>query len=145
MTDRIFLDTNVLVYLYEGHDPLKQQRAKALVRDCIQDESGVLSVQVLGEFFTVVTRRLSPPLSVEAALEILRTFDVLPAQEIDRKLVQRAIDTHREYAISYWDALIVAAAERAGCRRILTEDLNDGQRYHGIAVENPFRSVAPPA
>jgi predicted nucleic acid-binding protein len=74
----------------------------------------------------------------DEAKEIIGTMSVLPVQEIDLALVNRAIDTHKTYQIAYWDALIVSAAERAGCTLILSKDLGDGQAYHDIVVRNPF-------
>lgn len=141
MTDRIFLDTNVLVYAYNANEPEKQRIAQNILRTCIQDEVGMLSVQVLGEFFTVMTRKLSPPMTVDAAREIVTALDILPVQEIDRKMVKSAIDNQQRFNISYWDALIIAAAERSGCPKIFSEDLSDGQLYKGITVENPFSKI----
>ncbi len=71
--------------------------------------------------------------------EIINTLRILPVQDIDTTMVKRAIDTHEMYQISYWDSLIVSAAERSGCRIILSEDLSDGQTYHNILVNNPFK------
>lgn len=142
MTDRVFLDTNVLVYAYNAQEPAKQRIAQDILRTCLQNESGVLSVQVVGEFFNVMTRKVTPPLTVAAAREIIKNFEFMPVQEIDREMVQRAIDTHQQVLISYWDALIVAAAERSGCRQIFTEDLSDGQPYLGITVKNPFKELS---
>ena len=136
--DRDFFDTNVLVYAYDQRDRVKQARAGDLVSSALAGETGVLSTQVLGEFFNTVTRRIPEPLSnddAEAAILLLASLQVV---ELDVTLVQRAIGTCRRYRISYWDALIVAAAERAGCTRILSEDLNQGQTYNGIPVVNPF-------
>ena len=139
MTDKLFLDTNVLVYAYDSHDPQKQQIAQSLLTESIEQENGVLSVQVLGEFFTVVTRHIKHPMSADEAQQVITAMSMLPVQEIDLSLVVRAIDTHRRYKISYWDALIVSAAERSNCVKIVTEDLNDDQTYHGITAFNPFR------
>jgi predicted nucleic acid-binding protein len=75
----------------------------------------------------------------DEAKEAIESFSNLIIQEIDLAMVERAIETHKIYRIAYWDALIVSAAERAGCKRILSEDLNDGQRYHGISISNPFK------
>jgi len=138
MSAKTFLDTNILVYAYDEHEPEKQIRAQTLLRKAIQEESAVLSVQVLGEFFVVVTRRIKEPLSVSDAEKIIDTLSILPVAEIDLTLVKRAIATQTRYRISYWDSLIVATAERAGCSTILSEDLNHGQRYNGVLVENPF-------
>jgi predicted nucleic acid-binding protein len=125
MNDKAFLDTNILVYAYDQYDPQKQKKAQSLLTDGMEQENIVLSVQVLGEFFNVVTRHI---------------ISVLSIQDIDLTMVNRAIDTHKMYQISYWDSLIIAAAERAECKSILSEDLNDGQTYHGIQVSNPFKA-----
>lgn len=137
--DKVFLDTNIIVYAYDKHEPEKMEKARLLLKSGIAEESAVLSSQVLGEFFVVVTRRINKPLSADEAMEIIDLLSVLPVAEIDLSLVRRAVGTCKEYGISYWDSLIVAAAGRAGCRKILSEDLNNGQSYNGIVVENPFR------
>jgi len=139
MNDRVFLDTNILVYAYDQHDPQRQTKAQGLLTDGIKQENLFLSVQVLGEFFNVVTRHIPQPMSPSEAKEIINTLNILPIQEIDMTMVKRAIDTHEMYRISYWDSLIVSAAERTGCRIILSEDLSDGQTYHDIQVNNPFK------
>ena len=139
MKDRVFLDTNILVYAYDRHDSRKQGLAQSLLIDVMESESGALSVQVLGEFFSVVTRQIKNPMTSDEAKKAIELFSNLLIQEIDLAMVERAIDTHKIYRISYWDALIVSAAERAGCKQILSEDLNDSQFYHGLAVSNPFK------
>lgn len=139
MSVRVFLDTNILVYAYDQHDPQKQTKAQGLLTDGITQENLVLSVQVFGEFFNVVTRYIPHPMSPGEAKEIIDTLSILPVQDIDMTMVKRAIDTHETYQISYWDSLIISAAERAGCRIILSEDLSDGQTYHNILVKNPFK------
>jgi predicted nucleic acid-binding protein len=144
MSDKAFLDTNILVYAYDQHDPHKQRKAQALITDGIEKETLLLSVQVLGEFFNVVTRYIPKPMPAEEAHEIIATISILPVQEIDLAMVNRAIDAHKTYQISYWDALIVSAAERAGCTSIISEDLNDGQTYHDIVVYNPFTAEVSP-
>jgi len=138
MSDKAFLDTNILVYAYDQHEPRKQRIAQKLIADGIERENLLLSVQVLGEFFNVVTRQIPQPMTPDEAQEILAIICYLPVQEIDLTMVNRTIETHKRYQISYWDALIVSAAERAGCTSILTEDLSDGQTYHSIVVRNPF-------
>ncbi len=140
MSDRNFLDTNVLVYAYDQHNLQKQKKAQELLTEGIKHENLWLSVQVLGEFFNVVTRHIADPMSSDEAREIIDTISILPVQEIDSTMVRRAIETHMMYMISYWDSLIVSAAERAGCATIFTEDLNDGQAYRNMVVCNPFKS-----
>ena len=135
MADRTFLDTNVLVYELDGADPGKQQRARGVL-----DPAGagdfVISTQVLSEFYVVATRKLGVDSAVAQALvdRLVR----LPVVVIDGPLVIAAISGSREWGISYWDALIVRAAESADCKRVLSEDLADGARYGSIRVENPF-------
>jgi predicted nucleic acid-binding protein len=138
MKDKVFLDTNILVYAYDRHDPRKQGIAQSLLIDGMENESAALSVQVLGEFFNVVTRQIKKPMAPDEAKEAIELFSNLFIQETDLAMVERAIDIHKIYRVSYWDALIVSAAERAGCNRILSEDLNHGQLYHKILVSNPF-------
>lgn len=133
-----FFDTNILVYAYDNHFPDKQQRAREVIISGVRDGNGVLSTQVLGEFFTVVTKKIITPLSVRNARDIIKHMGRMTVQEIDLIIVERALDTLEQYKISYWDALIIAAAERARCKRILSEDLNAGQIYHGIEITNPF-------
>ena len=138
MSDKSFLDTNILVYAYDRSQPEKQATAQALLTQGIERENAVLSSQVLGEFFVVVTRRIQTPIPADEAGQLIDFFSILPVVEVDLKLVKRAISVHKELQISYWDSLIVSAAERAGCQKILSEDLNAGQTYHGVEVENPF-------
>ena len=138
MLDRTFIDTNVLVYAYDRDDPIKQSQAMQLLGEGIEEQTAVVSAQVLGEFFNTVTRKIPDRLSAEEAQEAVDAISSLQVVALDLALVRRAIGTQMLYQISYWDALIVAAAESADCTRILTEDLNPGQSYHGIVVVNPF-------
>ena len=138
---RQFLDTNVAVYAYDAAEPAKQAVAQRLLRQGILEENSVISVQVLGEFFNAVTRRIRRPMTVAEASSAVNSIKALPIVDIDAQLVERAIETLRRYGISYWDALIVAAAERSGCRKLLSEDLNSDQLYHGIVVVDPFVTV----
>ena len=98
----------------------------------------VISTQVLAEFYAVVTRKLVVPASAEAAEALVRQVVVLPVVTIDSSLVVSAITGSRQWQISIWDALILRAAETAGCRRVLSEDLADGTTYGSVVVENPF-------
>jgi predicted nucleic acid-binding protein len=139
MSDRVLLDTNILVYAYDKHEPEKQIKAQDILKTAIKEDSAILSAQILGEFFVVVTRRIKEPLSINDAEKIIDILTVLQVAEIDRSLVKMAIGTQRDYGISYWDSLVVATAEREGCKKVLSEDLNDGQIYNGVLIENPFK------
>ena len=138
---RRFVDTNVLVYAYDKHSESKQAGALRLLRAGMLDDALAVSTQVLGEFFTVATRRIQEPLTADEAAAAIDALKPVPVVEIDRQLVERAIQTHKRYGIVYWDALIVAAAERAGCVEVLSEDLNAGQRYGGVVVRDPFNAA----
>ena len=137
-TDRVFIDSNILIYMYDTSVPQKQRVAAELVTSLTENGNGILSVQVLGEFSFNVTRRLTNPLSIEQATAAFDRLQELPTLEIDMPMVRRAISTHSRYGTTYWDSLIIAAAERAGCSAILSEDFNTGQSYHGILAVNPF-------
>jgi len=130
-----FLDTNVVVYAFDTSEPEKQRAAIDVL------ESGrrlVVSTQVLLEAWWVLTRRLERPLSEDAASEVIDELCRLPVVSTDTDLVRRAITTSRRWQLAVWDALIVEAARSSGCDRILTEDLQAGQDFDGITVENPF-------
>ncbi len=135
---RDFFDTNILVYGSDDSEPEKQALARDLVNDAVENGSGVLSAQVLGELFNSVTRRIPQPLSIDEAELLIEKYSVMTVVALDLALVQRAVSISGRYRVSYWDALIIAAAERAGCARIISEDLNAGQLYHGVVVVNPF-------
>jgi predicted nucleic acid-binding protein len=138
MSDKVFLDSNVLVYAYDSSDRSKQAKAQELLERGIREDSAVVSAQVLGEFFIAVTRKIAHPMRASEAAEAVEILSAIRVIEVDRMLVNEAIGAHQRYGISYWDGLILAAAERAGCRRVLSEDLNAGQEYGRVAVENPF-------
>ena len=138
MSGNVFFDTNILVYAYDTHDLLKQKIAKNLLMSNIRNGRGYVSLQVFGEFFNVVTKRIPKPLSSEMARSAINHMSIFNIIEADLELVHRAIDTHQKYKITYWDSLIIAAAERANCSTLLSEDLNTHQLYHGIKADNPF-------
>src|SRR5690348_13310038 len=135
---KAFFDTNVLLYVYSSADPGKQARALALYREYAQQGRILLSTQVVQEFFVAALRKLSlPPQHVrEIALALLDS----PLVAVGPPHIRTAIDHMEHYGISFWDALIVAAAEAGGAEVLYTEDLNDGQRYGSIEVRNPFRA-----
>jgi len=137
MTEPIFVDTNVWVYAVDAADPAKRARALEATAP-VRGRDLVVSTQVLTEFYAVVTRKLAVPVAAEDAEAMVRELAVLPVVAIDGSLVVSAIAGSREWQISIWDALILRAAEVAGCRRVLSEDLADGTTYGSVVVENPF-------
>ena len=138
MSVKVFLDTNVLVYAYDISESKRMTIARALLETVLRTGNGCLSTQVLGEFYVTVTRKIETPLTPAAASQIVNLLGELTVVSIDLPLVRQAIHLHREHHLSYWDALIIAAAARAGCTEILTEDLNPGQVLLGVHIVNPF-------
>ncbi len=136
MNAKVFFDTNVLVYAAVGTGKEERKRKRAL--DLIQSEDFGTSAQVLQEFFVTVVRKASRPLSAAQALEWIEQWAAFPCQPIDRELVKIAVELSQRFAISYWDAAILAAAEALGSRVVYSEDLNDGQQYGQVRVVNPF-------
>lgn len=136
---KVFFDTNVLVYANDRRDPGKQARAIEVVSECIRSENGVVSTQVLQEYAVVAVKKLSQDLdTVLRQLALLESS--LEVVQITPDLVRRGLEIQATYQISYWDAAIIAAAERAACGVILSEDFSAGQLYAGCRVENPFAS-----
>ena len=141
MTAKYFVDTNILLYAYQRADERKRKRADELLRHAIAEEAGVVSAQVLAEFYSVATRLPNPLMTPDEAIEVIELLAHLDVQEIDRFVVRRAAEIAQAFKINYWDGQILAAAERAGVDRVLSEDLNAGQSYAGIRVENPFAEL----
>ena len=136
MTSKVFIDTNILVYSMDMHNMEKQQECRRRLRSLIENNSGVLSTQVLQEFYVTATKKWGvDPL---AAKEILNSFEHFETIVNTPQIIKDAIDCAVINTLSFWDALIVVAAEHAKCETILTEDLNHGQIIRGAKIENPF-------
>jgi predicted nucleic acid-binding protein len=135
----VFVDTNVLIYYLDPTDLRKQQASRLWLADLWEQGQGCISYQVLQEFYSVGTQKW-PALRAEIRKEIKELFDWYPVV-INRKVIEDAWDIQARYKISFWDALIVAAAKAAACRYLLTEDLQEGQEMDGVLVVNPFRSL----
>ena len=133
-----FLDTNVLVYAYDASVPAKQTVAQELVRKAIAGEI-VISNQVLGEFAATMLHKVSPPARPEDVIAVLDVLAPIKLVVADGGIVRRAVEARSAYGLHFYDGMIVAAAERAKCGRIWSEDLNAGQEYFGVMVANPFK------
>ncbi len=138
MTDIGFLDSNVLIYAYQFNDPEKQKRGQELLRAAIAGKF-VISTQVLAEFAATLLHKFSPPANPEALKAILDKLSPIKLITPDTDIVRRAVEAHVSYGLHFYDSMIIAAAERAGCKRLLSEDFNAGQDYFGITAENPFQ------
>ena len=132
-----FLDTNVLIYAYDSGDVRKQEIARQLVRRALAGEI-VISTQVLAEFTSTLLHKLKPPAQPEDVVAILETLAPMPTILPDADIVRRAVEARADYGVHFHDGMIIAAAERGGCSRIWSEDLNAGQKYFAATVANPF-------
>jgi predicted nucleic acid-binding protein len=136
MTAEVFFDANILVYAAVGTGRDERKRRRAL--ELIESEDFGVSAQVLQEFYVTVVRKAAHPLSAAQAMEWIEQWTAFPCKSIDHQLVRIAIEKSERFAISYWDAAILAAAEALGAATVYSEDLNDGQQYGQVRVVNPF-------
>ncbi len=136
--DSVFIDTNVLIYAHDAEAGERHRRAAEIVTSLWTTRTGLLSVQVLQEFYVNVTRKIPVPLSIVDAREVVRNYTSWRTEWIAPDDVLRASEIEEQNRISFWDALIVTAAVKGSASRILSEDLNPGQVIAGIPVENPF-------
>ena len=133
---KVFLDTNVLVYAQDEDAPDKRQRSRALIAAVVAAGSGVISTQVLQEFYVTATRKMGvPPLAAKSVVQSFRLFEVV---QLSPDLIEQAIERSVLSQLSFWDALIVAASVASGCTTIFSEDLNAGQVIDGVKITNPF-------
>ena len=137
MSARSFFDTNVLIYTDDRAAPAKQRRALELVAEHRRAGTGVVSLQVLQEYFVTVTRKLHVEAQVaRRKVELLAEFDVAALGLPD---ILAAIDLHRLHKFSFWDALILRAAIQTGCTVLFSEDLQQAREVDGVRIVNPFR------
>jgi predicted nucleic acid-binding protein len=139
MSDKFFVDTNILFYAYDLESGLKHQRALALVDSLWTSGSGVLSTQVLQEFCSSLRRKVRPPLSLEEMRRRVESYLIWEIVVNTAQSVLGALEIESRYKISFWDALIVHAAQTSGADILYSEDLNDGQLYGSVQVVNPLR------
>ena len=133
---RTFLDTNVLVYSDDPRDPTKQAKALDLITDHLRQRTGVVSLQVLQEYFVSATGKLKLEADLaKGRVEFFARFHVAEPTVGD---ILAAIDLHRLYSISLWDTLILRCAKQSGCSVLLTEDMQHGQVIDGVRIVNPF-------
>jgi predicted nucleic acid-binding protein len=130
-----------LVYAEDRDAKAKHDIARDLVLDLWNDRQGVLSVQVLQEFYVTVTRKLKKPLRATDALDVVREYLTWTVVENTKSLLVQAIDLQQRAQLSFWDAMVVQAAIQAGCDRLYSEDLNAGQRFDSVIVVNPFKTA----
>ncbi|MDA8064442.1 MAG: PIN domain-containing protein [Thermaerobacter sp.] len=133
-----FCDTNIVIYAYDVTAADKHLAAKELLSRLWRKGNGAVSVQVLQELFVTLTRKLPLPLPWEKARGIVADLASWHTVAPDGPSVLAAIDLAAQHHLSFWDAMIVTAAQKAGADVLWTEDLNAGQNFGGVAVSNPF-------
>jgi len=137
MSDKTFVDTNILIYAHDVDARSKHEVAKSVLRELWSQRIGVLSMQVLQEFYVNVTRKIASPIPKEAARLVVNSYSIWCTETTPTE-ISAAFRIEDESRIGFWDALIVAAAIKSGSVRILSEDMNAQQVIAGIRIENPF-------
>jgi predicted nucleic acid-binding protein len=139
MSDRFFLDTNIFVYSFDRSAPTKARRAAQLIREALTTQKGVISYQVVQEFFNVALKRFSQPMqAADAGQYLLAVFRPLLAVHSSQALYAEALFLHAQSGLSWYDSLIVSAAIQARCEILFSEALQHGQRFGTLQVKNPF-------
>lgn len=144
MSDKTFVDTNVLIYAHDVDAGRKHEIARDLLRTLWIERTGMLSTQVLQEFYVNATRKIRKPLTKPEARSVVDTYAPWCVDGITTSDLAAAFQVEDQARIGFWDALIVAVAARAGARRVVSEDLNNGQSIAGISIHNPFKAKAQP-
>jgi len=135
---KIFIDTNILIYSSDQADKLKQTKAREVLRDILKNHIGVISTQVIQEFYVVATNKLKiDPLLVKNIIHAFENYEIIL---ISPSIIKDSIDCSILNQISFWDSLIISAAESANCEKVYTEDLNHEQIINGVTIENPLIS-----
>jgi predicted nucleic acid-binding protein len=136
--DKVFLDTNLLLYAYDAGSPVKHAIAVRILEDLWRSGNGILSAQVLQEFFVNVTKKIPKPLSVAVSREIVEDFLKWKVVPVESRTILRAIDLHEKHKYSFWDSLVIQSAIEGGARWLLSEDLRSGHRIGDLTIRNPF-------
>jgi predicted nucleic acid-binding protein len=138
MTARCFVDTNILVYAHDASQGKKHERARALVEALWQSRSGVVSTQVLQELCVNLRKQSARPLGLEATRALVADYLAWHVVVNDGNAILEALDLEARFQMSFWDALVIQAAQSAGADILYSEDLSDGQRYGDLRVVNPL-------
>ncbi|MBC8417980.1 MAG: PIN domain-containing protein [Desulfobacterales bacterium] len=139
MKDRTFFDTNILVYGFDNSNQEKYEVASGFIIQAYQKGVGVLSTQVLKEFYVTVTQKIPQKMDMDDAEQAIRDFSMWTVVETNVDLILKAIDIQRRHSLSFWDAMVVAAAKVSTCTNLLTEDLSHDTFVDDVHILNPFR------
>lgn len=140
MSDRYFVDTNILMYAHDTAAGQKHEKAKALVEELWETRSGVVSTQVLQELAVNLRKKTKKPLDAKAARDVVSDYLAWHVVVNGGDSILEALDIEARYEVSFWDALVIQAAQASGAEILYSEDLSDGQDYGGLRVTNPFKA-----
>ena len=136
--DKVFVDTNVIVYAYDLSAGEKHEKALEIMKDLWRTGHGITSTQVMQEFFVSVARRIERPLDAGTAKEIVKDLLKWKTVVVDGEVILEAMEMHNRHKYSFWDSVIIAAALEGGATTLLSEDLSDKHKIKSIVVKNPF-------
>lgn len=139
MSDKVFVDTNVIVYAYDRDAGKKHRLALDIMKDLWHSGLGTLSTQILQEFFVTLTKKIKKPLKIPVVRETVRRLSKWDVLLVDTETIIRATELQARYGYSFRDSLIIASAIAGGAKTILSEDLSDGQTIEGVTIRNPFK------
>jgi predicted nucleic acid-binding protein len=134
-----FIDTNILVYAYDGDAGDKHLKAQSLLKECWEKASGTLSTQVLQEFYVTVTQKLPLTVAATTARKVIETYRAWEVYQPTTDDIIEASELQQKYKLSFWDSLIVVAAQKSGAAQLFSEDLQHGQQIGSLKIVNPFR------
>jgi len=138
MNDRIFIDTNILVYLFDNNEPKKQKNSREILKNTTHNQL-VISTQVLQEFYACTTTKLKKPLSKSSVQQVVKELLKLEIIQISPDIILAAIKRNKNDAFSLWDSLIIEAAKASNCQQLLSEDLQHKRKINGLTIVNPFK------
>jgi len=138
MKDKVFLDTNILIYAHDRDAGLKHDMALSIIEKIWEEEMGIISTQVIQEFYVNVTRKIPNPITPVQARGIILNYFSWQVEAVEPQTILSASEIEEKYILSFWDSLIIATASQSEAGKILTEDLNHGQIIEGVLIENPF-------
>jgi predicted nucleic acid-binding protein len=139
--NKTFIDTNILVYAYDVSAGIRHETAKKLLAGLWNSGLGVISTQVLQEFYVTITRKLPKAINPRIAKEIVTDLLEWEVVTIEGPMILDAMELNQKHSFSFWDSLIIAAAEKAGCTLLLSEDLASGRSIGKIKIKNPFETA----
>jgi predicted nucleic acid-binding protein len=136
--DKFFIDTNILVYAHDRGDQAKQLISERLVLSGVENNTAVISTQVINEWFVTITKKIKTPLSVKVAREEIVLLRALEIVELSYEMILQSIDLQTSHKISFWDSLIVSAAQVSECHTLYSEDMQDGKKIGSLKIVNPY-------